>query len=132
MRIDEAATLVAEARALYPGMSIVPGIADAWNGVLGDLSLPECREALMKHGRGESRIPVPADVRRIALAVRQDAAMRALPSGSDALVPMPEWFHTTVAQHKARTREENRLRKERGERPYYGETVIRPSDQRPR
>lgn len=140
MRIDEAATLVAEARALYPGMSIVPGIADAWNGVLGDLALDDCRDALLKHGKGESRIPVPADIRRLVLAARQDAAMRELPGGHDELVPMPDWFHTTVQQHKLRTREANKdkwrpgqgpVPKQREDRGDYGETVMRPSDGRP-
>lgn len=140
MRLEESATLVAEARAIYPGMSIVPGIADAWLGVLGDLTLDECRVALLKHGKGENRMPVPADIRRLALAARQDAALRALPNSDRDLIPMPDWFHTTVQQHKLRTREANKdkwqpgrgpMPKQRADRAEYGQTVMRPSDGRP-
>lgn len=104
----------------------------AWHGAIGDMSFEECRDATVKHYALQTDWLMPAHIRRLTLAARQDAAMRALPSNPNDLVTKPEWFDTTAAQHKARTREDNRLRKERGERPYYGETVMRPSDGRPR
>lgn len=102
----------------------------AWHGTLGDLRFDECRDAVVKHYAQQTDWLMPAHVRRLVLAVRQDQAMRALPGGGDDLVPMPEWFQTTVEQHKQRTRAANEERKERGERAKYGQTVMRPIDGR--
>lgn len=102
----------------------------AWHGTLGDLTFDECRAAVVKHYAEQTEWAMPAHVRRLALAARQDAAMRALPGSHDDLVPMPEWFGTTVEQHKLRQRALNEQRKVDGERPSYGETVMRPIDGR--
>lgn len=131
MRLDETTRLLAETRAVYPGMSIVPGIADAWLGILGDLTFAECHNALVRLGKTQSHIPAPADIRRLVLADRQDTAMRALPSGDTDLVQKPEWFDAVMRQALEETREKNRQREERGERPTFGQTITKPSDHRP-
>jgi hypothetical protein len=57
--------------------------------------------------------------------------MRDIPTyDPDALNPMPDWFHDHVAKSKANTRAANRERADRGEKPQYGQTVMRPSDGR--
>lgn len=104
----------------------------SWHGAIGDLSFEECRDAAVKHYATQTDWLMPAHVRRLAVATRQDAAMRELPVGGSDLITKPDWVDTTAAHWKAQTREENRLRKERGEPPYFGETVMRPSDMRPR
>lgn len=102
----------------------------AWHGTLGDLTFDECRDAVVKHYAQQTDWVMPAHLRRLALAARQDAAMRALPGSRDDLVPMPSWFAVTVEQHKLRTRAANEERKAAGERPDYGQTVMRPLDGR--
>lgn len=103
----------------------------AWHGALGDLTLPECSAAVVKHYAEATDWVMPAHVRKRALAGRQDAAMRSLPAGTDDMVLKPDWFDGLAAEHKQRTREENRQRKERGDRPVFGKTVLAPSDGRP-
>ena len=131
MNIDQAALLVGETRAMYPGMTLVPGIVDAWLAVLRPHDIDDCRIALTTYAMTETRIPVPADIRRVLLSARQDNAMRTIPSGRGDLVPMPEWFHARAAQHKAAQREFNAERKARGLPASYGDTVMHPSDGRP-
>lgn len=112
----------------------------SWQGAIGDLSFDECRNAVVKHYAEQTDWVMPAHVRRLALAARQDAAMRALPGSHDDLVPQPDWFRTTVAEHRNRTRELNKEKwkpgkgpvpKQREDRGDFGETVMRPSDGRP-
>lgn len=112
----------------------------SWQGAIGDLSFDECRDAVVKHYAQQTDWLMPAHVRRLALAARQDAAMRSLPQGGSDLVTQPDWFRTTVEQHKLRTREANKdkwkpgkgpVPKDREDRGDYGETVMRPSDGRP-
>lgn len=142
MNRDEAAVFVAEVRALCPGMAIVPGIVDAWLGVVGDLPIGECRSALLKHARSDGRIPAPADVRRGVLAARQDAAMRELPAGP-ALPPgapetfgglpipgAPPWVRGVYERAKAEQHEINRQRREQGLPPTFGKTVMATNDGR--
>jgi hypothetical protein len=111
----------------------------AWQGALGDLRFDECRDAVVKHYAEQTDWLMPAHVRRLCLAARQDAAMRALPGDGRDLVPQPDWFRTTVEQHKLRTSEANRDRwrpgrgpmpKQRDERGDYGATVMAPHDGR--
>lgn len=132
MNLDDAATLVAETRAMYPGMSIVPGIVDAWHSVLHTFELDDCRLALTSYASAETRIPVPADVRRLCLASRQDQAMRTLPPSPHDLIPMPDWFHATVAEHRRRQHALNVERKSAGLLPTFGETVRTRADGMPR
>lgn len=111
--------------------ALSPADVITWHGLLGDLRFDECDEAVKAHRRESTDWVMPAHVRKRVLAKRQDSAMRALPSSPHTLMPMPDWFHERVAEHKERTRMENAARKERGERAYYGETVKEPSDGRP-
>lgn len=104
----------------------------AWHGTLGDLRAQECKDAAVRHYAESTDWLMPAHIRRRVLASRQDSAMRQAIEGRDDLVPMPEWFHTTVAEHKSRTREANLQRKERGDAPRYGETVYVARDRQPR
>lgn len=111
----------------------------AWQQALGDLRFEECRDAVVKHYATATDWVMPAHVRRLVLAARQDNAMRALPARDD-LVPQPSWFRSTVEEHKKRTRALNEERWKPGKGPmpavrddrgYFGETVMRPSDGRP-
>lgn len=131
MNREECAALLTVV-ASYDRRSLGEADVIAWHGAIGDMTFEECRDATVKHYASQTDWLMPAHVRKLALAARQDAAMRALPSGGTDVVTKPDWFDTTAAQHKARTREENLARKARGERPYYGETVMRPSDRMPR
>lgn len=123
MTVDDAARLLVEVRAMYPAMTIVPKIADAWESVLGGYDLDDCRTALTTWGMTESRIPAPADVRRVILAGRQDTRMRELPGNPSDLIPMPDWFYATVAEHKRRTHEANAERAAAGLAPDFGGQV---------
>lgn len=143
MNLQEATRLVAESRAIFPGMSIVPGIADAWHGVLGDLHFPECHTALVLYGQHESRMPVPADIRRLTMAARQDAVMRELPEtrpvpqSTDthfAGLPIPgkpAWVQRVYLEARNRQHAINAERKAQGLPPTYGMQTTRPSDHRP-
>lgn len=102
----------------------------AWMGAVGDLTFDECRNAVVKHYAQQTEWVMPAHVRRLALAARQDEAMRALPGDPGDLVPQPDWFRATVAEHKRRQHALNEQRKERGEPLSYGDTVMRPIDGR--
>ncbi len=141
MNLQEATKLVAEARAIYPGMSIVPGIADAWLGILGDLRYPECHAALLLHGRRESRIPVPADLRRLVESARASipyvAPERlALQSAETQFAGLPipgrpDWVQQVYEDVKAKQRELNVERKAQGQPPMFGRMFTQPSDHRP-
>ncbi len=142
MNLQEATKLVAEARAIYPGMSIVPGIADAWLGILGDLRYPECHAALLLHGRRESRIPVPADLRRLVESARASILYVAperpsLESGETHFngLPIPgrpSWVQAVYEDAKARQRELNAERKAQGLPLDFGRMFTKPIDHQPR
>lgn len=129
MNRGQVADLLAVAQT-FDSRTVGQSDVQAWHGALGDLVFDECRDAVVHHYANRTERVMPGHVRARVIAVRQDIAMRALPSGGSDLVQKPDWFESTVAYHKARTREENRLRKERGEPPYYGETVMTSSDGR--
>lgn len=104
---------------------------EAWLGTLGDLRFEECRDAAVKHYAHSTDWLMPAHIRRLAVAARQDVAMRALPEGEVDLVTRPLWVTQTAAKHKAEQREINAQRKRDGLAPYYGKTVMHGSDGRP-
>ncbi len=130
MNAQEVAALLAVV-STYDRRALMDGEVHAWHGALGDLRFEECRDAVVKHYGTATDWVMPAHLRRLVTAARQDAAMRELPGHPDDLVPMPSWFHVVVTQHKTQTREANRLARDEGRPVSYGTTVTRPSDYRP-
>ena len=148
MNLDAVAILLSEVRAMYPQMTFVPKIADAWLSVLHDFDIDDCRLAMTAWAIAQpQRIPGPGDLRRLVLVERQDAAMRdtvaqvtrrttgEIVCGSFQGLPIPggrpEWVHARYEQAKASQHALNVQRKADGMAPTYGETITRPSDHRP-
>ena len=104
---------------------------EAWLGTLGDLRFNECRDAAVKHYAHSTDWLMPAHIRRLAVAARQDVAMRALPAGGDDLVARPDWVSATALRYKLQQREINAKRKAEGREPHYGDTVMHGMDGRP-
>lgn len=104
---------------------------EAWLGTLGDLRFEESRDAAVQHYAHSTEWLMPAHIRRLCLASRQDTAMRALPEADGDLVSRPEWVTATALRYKLKQREINAQRKAEGKRPFYGLTVMHPRDGRP-
>lgn len=133
MKLDEVGMLIAECRALFPAMTLVPGIADAWHGMLGDLGYQECRNAIHKHARVQAHIPSLAEVRRLVLSARADLppaavesidAARALKSGETEFggLPIPgrpAWAQERYEEARDLQRAINAMRKADGRPPTF-------------
>lgn len=105
----------------------------AWHGILGDLTIVECTAAVQKHYADSTDRLMPAHIRRIVIAARNDRAMRnGLPAVPDDAVPKPDWFDSTVAHYRERAKAEAAAAVARGEEPTYGDAIIRPHDRTPR
>lgn len=132
MSPDEAVRLIAVARAAFPAMTVVEGMGQVWHGALGDLAYSECQTAIVAHSRENTRIVTVADIRQLVQGARIKAAgeERALEltarqgHGSQELVPMPDWFRTTMLEHRNRARAARKQAEEAGEPVSFGEAIV--------
>lgn len=78
----------------------------AWHEALLDLPFDLSRGAVVQHHATSTDRIKPAHITQLVKAAQQDAAMRrpALPGRDDDLVGMPDWFRSTVEEHKRRAR----------------------------
>lgn len=140
MSPDETVKLLAVARAAFPGMAVVEGMPLVWHGGLGDLQYAECCKAVVEHTKESSRIITVADIRHLVQAARaktageerQQEIEARRPSSSQELVPMPDWFRTTVAEHRNRARAARKQAEEAGEPVAFGSAIVTALDSMPR
>lgn len=98
----ETAALLAVVAA-YDRRSLSESDVLAWHEALHDLPAEHCRAAVAEHYRRETSWLMPAHVRKLVVAARNDAHQRALPAEGDApRVPMPGYVKTAWAQFLAR------------------------------
>lgn len=112
----------------------------AWHGVVGDLRFDECRDSVLAHyGEKTDRI-MPANVRTFVQAARIKAAGEERqqeiesrrPSSSQELVPMPDWFRSTVAEHRNRARAARKQAEDNDEPVSFGSAIVTALDSMPR
>lgn len=140
MSPDETVRLIAVARAAFPGMSVVEGMPQVWHGALGDLAYSECAAAVVAHSRETNRIVTVADIRQVVQAARIRAAGEERAQeltarqgrSSQELVPMPDWFRTTMLEHRNRARAARQQAADDGEPVLFGEAIVHAVDQMPR
>lgn len=137
MTADEAVRLIAVARAAYPGMSVVEGMPQVWHGALGDLAFSECATAVVEHSKESAAIVTVADIRRlvqrsrhaIAGEERREQIEAAHPARrSQELVPMPDWFRSSVAEHRRRAQAERKQAEEDGGPVTFGSAILSTLD----
>ncbi len=103
MNAIETAALLA-VTATYDGRTFSEPEVTAWHRALADLPFEDCRDAVIAHYTRETAWLMPAHVRRLVSAARNDRAMRALPSVSHDRVAMPGWariYYTQARQQNA-------------------------------
>lgn len=140
MSPDECVRLIALARAAYPGMSVVEGMPVIWLGTLGDLRYAECAEAVVEYAKDSAAIVTVADIRRRVIQARVRSAGEErtaelesrYPRPAGDLVPMPDWFRTSVEEHRRRAREARKHAKEAGEPVTFGEALVHMFDRQPK
>ena len=103
-----------------------------WHGALGDLQLDECKKAVVEYYRTSTDWLMPANVRKLALTARQDAAMRQLSPARDDLVPMPDWFRSSVEEHRRRARSARGDDWKQGDPTSFGDAIVKALDRMPR
>ena len=82
----------------------------AWHSALYDLDFEDCRCAVATHFAHETAWLMPAHIRKIVKASRQDTAMRALPVDSGEKVTMPAWFKDAAAYYREQAKVRNAAR----------------------
>jgi hypothetical protein len=95
----ETAALLA-VTATYDGRTFSEPEVTAWHRALADLPFEDCRDAVIAHYTRETAWLMPAHVRRLVGAARNDRAMRALPEAERGLTPMPSSFRTNYQQSR--------------------------------
>ncbi len=97
MNATETAALLA-VTATYDGRTFSEPEVTAWHRALADLPFEDCRDAVISHYTRETAWLMPAHVRRLVSAARNDRAMRALPEAERGLTPMPSSFRVAYEQ----------------------------------
>lgn len=137
MTPDETVKLLAVARAAYPAMAVVEGMPLVWHGGLGDLQYAECARAVVEHARDNTRIVTVADIRSLVQAsrravageVRREQIEAAHPSWpSQEVKPMPDWFRSTMEEHRRRARAERKQAEDDGEPVTFGSQILSALD----
>ena len=103
-----------------------------WLGLLGDLRLDECKQAVRKHFYTSTDWLMPVHIRKIVIADRQDVAMRELPALGNDLIPMPDWFRDEVDKHKKHAAATRTNNLDAGRPVTFGEAIVNSFDRRPR
>lgn len=103
----------------------------AWHEAIGDLALDECKQAVVQHYKTSTEWLMPVNIRRLVSVTRQDRAMRALPRGREDLIPMPDWFRTTVAEHRRRAQAGRKMAADNGEPVTFGSAIVKAIDSMP-
>ena len=111
MNKPEAANLLAVMQT-YDQRTVGETDVIAWHSALGDLTFPECRDAVIAHYRQQTDRIMPAQVRThvgtmrrtLAGEERQNELHARIASHSDRKVPMPAWFREVYEQARAETR----------------------------
>lgn len=141
MRPDEVVQLIAVARAAFPGMSIVEGMPQVWLGALGDLRLDECIAAVVEHAKTSDRIVTVANINELVLKARRSEAgeerVREIESwlgtgSSQERVPMPDWFRSTVDEHRRRARAARGPDWKPGDPTSFGDAILTTLDRMPK
>lgn len=141
MTPEETVQLLAVARAAFPGMTMVEGMPQIWLGALGDLGLQECVAAVVEHAKTSDRIVTVANIRELVTqAQRREAGeerVREIESwlgsgSSQELVPMPDWFQSTVEEHRRRARAARGQDWKPGDPATFGEAIVTAFDRMPR
>lgn len=78
----------------------------AWSAALTDLPLDPCKRAVIEYYSRETTWLMPAHLRKLVTAERNDHAMRTLPSWDGDLKPKPAWFDAAAAAFKRRDKAE--------------------------
>lgn len=103
MNREEATNLLAVAQT-YDQRTVGQTDVMAWFSALGDLPFSESRDAMVTYYATNTTRVMPAHIRQLLLAARQDRAMRALSPARSDLVPMPSWFRTVYEKSLAESR----------------------------
>jgi hypothetical protein len=139
MNTTEAAQLLAVIQT-YDQRTVGETDVIAWQKALEDLPFSDCRDAVVGHYQAETDRIMPANVRvRAVLAQRQAAGeerqheLEALRGrGSQELVPMPDWFRSTVEEHRRRARAARGPDWKPGDPTSFGEAILTTLDRMPK
>lgn len=99
MNRTEAAALLAVIAAYDRRQYAEPDVL-AFHEALHDLPADLCRAAVAEHYRRETSWLMPAHVRRLVTATRNQRALSYEPAGRELLVPKPPWFDEAAAAFK--------------------------------
>ncbi len=91
--------------ATFDRRNLAEGDVHAWHATLNDLPFDACRDATVEHYRRETVWLMPAHLRRLVSAQRNDRASRSLDS-AQGLEPKPPWFDAAVAAFRKGDRAE--------------------------
>ncbi len=100
MTPTETGALLAVA-ATYDGRTFAEPDVTGWHRALTDLPFEDCRDAVVAHYARETAWLMPAHVRRLVAAMRNDRAMRATPELEQGLAPMPARFRDEYQKSRA-------------------------------
>jgi hypothetical protein len=128
--------------AVYDQRNVSPTDVMAWHEVIGHLELQDCLTAVTTHYRESSQRAMPADIRRLAISVRDQRkagqTVRALPAGPTVRDRSPE-VTALIRQVLERLpstdlldRARDRARRERGRPPLELRRDRRPPGKKPR
>jgi hypothetical protein len=141
MTPEETVQLLAVARAAFPGMTMVEGMPQIWLGALGDLRFEACVAAVVEHAKASDRIVTVANIRDLVLRkerreageerVRENESWLGT-SSSQERVPMPDWFRSTVEEHRRRAMAARNPDWKPGDPSPFGETVLTTLDRMPK
>lgn len=112
----------------------------AWHGAVGDLAFNEGRDAVLEHYKTTTDRIMPAHLRQLVQAARVKAAGEERAQeltarqgrSSQELVPMPDWFRTTVEEHRKRARAARQQAEEAGEPVTFGNAILHAVDAMPK
>jgi hypothetical protein len=137
----ETVQLLAVARAAFPAMTMLDGMAEVWSGALGDLRFEACVAAVIEHAKTSERIVTVANIRDLVIRTqRQEAGEERVKEieswlgtgSSQERVPMPDWFRSTVEEHRRRARAARGEDWKPGDPTSFGEAILTTLDRMPK
>lgn len=141
MTPEEVVQLLAVARAAFPGMTMVEGMPQVWLGVIGDLRLEQCVAAIVEHAKTSDRIVTVANIRELVTqAQRREAGEERVKeieswlgtSNTQERVPMPDWFRSSVEEHRRRARAARGPEWKPGDPTSFGDAILTTLDRMPK
>jgi hypothetical protein len=141
MTPTETVQLLAVARAAFPGMTMLDGMAEVWSGALGDLRFEDCVAAIIEHAKTSDRIVTVANIRDLVIrAERREAGEERVKEieswlstgNAQERVPMPDWFRSTVEEHRRRARAARGPDWKPGDPTSFGEAILTTLDRMPK